>query len=166
MNLSPITEKNSFGLTLIELVTVIGILVFLIFAAHLLVNPVELQARGRDERRFTDMVVLDRAVNEYKLDAASFPDVSDTTRYSNTLPSGNFGPLVDPTDGWINVNLVQYMIKLPVDPINEDIYIYSYRHTQFGYELNAVLEYYTDKMVNDGGDDNAVYELGNDLTIL
>lgn len=159
-------KQNSLGVTLVELVAVIGIIGVLILAVLIIVNPMEILARGRDERRFTDMSVLDRAVNEYKIDAKSFPDVADTTRISTTLPSGNSGPLVDPTDGWIDVNLSQYVTKLPVDPINDDTYRYFYRHTQYSYELNAVLEYYVDEMVSDNGDDDSVYELGNDLTIL
>jgi len=158
--------KRQVGITLTELVAVVGILVVLILAVLIIVNPAEILARGRDERRLTDMTILDRAVNEYKIDAKSFPDLADTTRLSTSLPLGNSGPLVDPTDGWIDVNLSQYLTKIPIDPINDDTYRYSYRHTQYSYELNAVLEYYVEYMVDDNGDDNSVYELGNDLTIL
>jgi len=149
-----------------ELVTVLGILGVLILTISLIVNPVEIQQRGRDEKRLTDMSTLDRAINEYKLDNAAFPDALDTTRYSNVLPTGNSGPVTYAPDGWIDVDLSQYVVKLPVDPTNDDVYRYSYRHTQFTYELNAVLEFETAFMTSDGGDDNAFYELGNDLTIL
>lgn len=166
MKLQIPTEKNSLGTTLVELVAVVGIVAVLILAVLIIVNPAEILARGRDEKRFSDMSLLDRAINEYKMDVASYPDVGNTTRISTSLPSGNSGPLVDSTDGWIDVNLSQYATKLPIDPINDENFYYSYRHTQFSYEINAILEHYTEEMVNDGGDDNGVYELGNDLTIL
>ena len=111
--------------------------------------------RGRDEKRLSDLAALDRAINEYKLDNKGFPDAVDTTRYSNALPVGNAGPLAKSSDGWIDVDLTNYLVRLPVDPTNDDTYRYSYRHTQYSYEINAVLEYDTTAMLNDGGDDDA-----------
>lgn len=42
----------------------------------------------------------------------------------------------------------------------------TYVHTNNSYELNVVLEYYLEKSQEDGGNDAAVYEIGNDLTLL
>lgn len=159
-------KDNSTGTTLIELVTALGIVVVLIVAVLIIINPTEIQQRGRDEKRFSDIASLDRAINEYKLDNAAFPDAENITRYSDTLPIGNSGPVENSSDGWIDIDLTQYLVRLPTDPLNDTTYRYSYRHDQFSYELNAVLEFETSFMTDDGGDDVNFYELGNDLTIL
>jgi len=160
--------KDSRGVTIVELAVVALILFILITSVLLIVNPAEIQAKGRDEKRLADLGKLDRAINEYNLDNASFPDLVDTTRTSTILPVGNSGPLSDPTDGWIDINLVLYMTQLPIDPLNDTNYFYSYRHTTHGYELNATMEQFTEFSDNsyDGGDDASAYEIGNDLTIL
>lgn len=164
----PKTLKDSRGVTIIELAVVSIILAVLITAILLIVNPVEIQAKGRDEKRLTDLSVLDRAINEYNLDNSTYPDLVDTTRKSTVLPVGNSGPLQNPADGWIDVNMSLYLTRLPTDPTNDETYYYSYRHTTFTYELNVVLEHYSEFAVNtyDGGNNASVYEIGNDLTIL
>lgn len=159
-------DKTSFGLTMVELLISISVLLLLILVSVILTNPAELQSRARDEKRLSDMTVLDRAINEYSLDNSNYPDAVGTTRNSTTLPLNNSGPLENPLDGWIDVDLSEYVTRLPIDPINDSTYRYYYRHTQFGYEINAVLEYETSYMTDDGGDDDSYYELGNDLTIL
>ena len=164
MTQSPI--KKSSGMTMIEILVSMAIMLLLILVTVLLTNPAELQARGRDQKRLSDIAVLDRAINEYNLDNASYPDAVDTTRYSNALPLNNTGPYENPADGWIDINLTAYVTRLPTDPLNDNTYRYTYRHGAFGYELNAVLEEETDFMLNDGGNSNSFYELGNDLTIL
>ncbi len=129
------------------------------------VDPVSLKKRGRDNKRISDMSVLERIIAEYLLDTGSYPDILDTTRNSSVLPTGNAGPLFSSSDGWIDQNLSVYEVKLPVDPLNDATYNYKYRHTASGFEINTVLEYYTDKSSEDGGNDDSVYEVGNDLTI-
>lgn len=42
----------------------------------------------------------------------------------------------------------------------------TYVHTNNSYELNVVLEYYLEKSKNDGGNNPAIYEIGNDLTLI
>lgn len=42
----------------------------------------------------------------------------------------------------------------------------TYVHTEDTYEINTVLEYYSDKSENDGGNNPDVFESGNDLTLL
>jgi type II secretory pathway pseudopilin PulG len=170
MVLKILNKKASFysqrGITFIDVITTVAIITVLFLAIALILNPVEMQERGRDEKRMSDLNHLDRAISEYLLDADSFPDTIDTTRYSNVLPAGNSGPFEDSTDGWIDQNMVQYLVRFPTDPLNDTTYRYSYRHSVATYELNAVLEYYVEEMQNDGGNNSAIYELGNDLTIL
>lgn len=134
--------------------------------AYLGMNFSEIRAKARDDKRLGDMVTFERAVNEYFQANGSYPDTDDTTRTSITLPLGNLGPVGLVTDGWIDSDMSAYIPKLPTDPINDATYYYSYRHTTNSYEFNAVLEVLTEYSTGDGGDDDALYEVGNNLTVL
>jgi type II secretory pathway pseudopilin PulG len=159
------TSKN-LGFTIVETVIVFGIISILSAILIVYMRPVEQQRKARDAVRLSDISTLDRTIVEYRLDKGGYPDAIDTLRTSTTLPEGNVGPVAVAADGWIDVNLASYLSKLPIDPVNDGTFHYSYRHTLTGYEVNVVLEHNIDKMQNDGGDDPNVYELGNDLTIL
>jgi len=162
-----IKNINNLGFTMVEVMISVLVILVLVPAVYLLINPVELQQRARDKKRISDVSVLERAITEYSLDNKSFPDNEDTTRYSNVLPSGNSGPLVDSSaNGWIDANLVNYMVKIPIDPINDATNRYIYRHSVTGFEINVALEYYLDMMKSDGGNNSSAYEIGNDLSIL
>jgi type II secretory pathway pseudopilin PulG len=159
-------NPNQVGITYVEILITIAIIMVLFVAVMLIINPVELQKRGRDNKRISDISALDRAIGEYLLDKKYYPDTADVTRTSNVLPTGNTGPLSKSSDGWIDANLSSYNPSLPTDPLNDATYHYTYRHNSSGYELNAVLEYLTSYSNGDGGNNSEVYEVGNDLTIL
>jgi hypothetical protein len=57
-------------------------------------------------------------------------------------------------------------IMMPIDPINDPTYYYSYFQNGSGYELNARLEFSPDLMQNDGGNDPDMYEIGNNLLLI
>lgn len=95
-------------------------------------------------------------------------------------PSGNFTTIsgkssraVDGT-GWLPVNFssvgILQLSSLPVDPTNVTTtvaYYYAYAcKTDLTYELNARLEANLSAMANDGGDTNALYEVGPNKNIL
>lgn len=161
-------KENESGLSLFELTIVVFILLMLLLSTVLLLQPAERRKKGKDERRLSDISAIDRAINEYLVDYGNYPDSEDVTRTSTSLPSGSPGPLSSSSTGWINQDLSSYISRLPLDPDNDDTYFYSYRHTQNAYELNARLEILTEYSNNasDGGDENDIYEIGNDLTIL
>ena len=70
-------------------------------------------------------------------------------------------------NGWITADFSGYTSRLPIDPVNVDPQRYYYIHNGSGYELNAVLEVLEfDLNTSDGGDDDARYELGNNLTLI
>lgn len=154
------------GITFTEVLVVLSIFLVLFAVIMYTIDPVALRARGRDNKRISDMAVLERIISEHLLDVGSYPDALDTTRNSTVLPEGNSGPLESVTSGWIDQNLSLYDVKLPLDPLNDATYNYKYRHNASGFELNTILEYYTDKSAEDGGNDPAVYEVGNSLSIL
>jgi hypothetical protein len=108
---------------------------------------------------------LDRAITEYKVDEGSYPDTVDTLRTSTVLPAGSTA-LTNVRTGWIAQNLSAYASRLPIDPINDATYFYSYYHDADTYELNARLEYNFDLMTSDGGNDPNLYEVGNNLGLI
>jgi len=158
--------KSESGFTLVELYIVMAIMVALFLATYLILNPYTLKQRTRDDKRLSDVNILDRAINEYFIDTATYPDIVNTLRKSNVVPVGSIGPVENATTGWINQNLSSYMVKLPVDPINDSTYYYSYKKSTNGYEIDVKLEYYTAYSLNDGGNDSNLFETGTDLTIM
>jgi len=158
--------KTPNGLSLVELLVTISILMIVISSIFLLIHPDEQQAKSRDNKRMTDITTLDRALSEYVLDHGAYPDAVNTLRTSTTLPQGQTGPLQNVSSGWIVADFSKYLSALPTDPINNVTYFYSYSHTNSGYELNATVEFYTTDAQNDGGNSATMYEIGNDLTIL
>ena len=153
------------GITIVELAISIAVFSILLFSSIVYFNPVEKKQRARDSRRLSDLEVIDRAINEYILDNQAYPDLPGTLRRSNVLPAGS-SSLGSAGGGWISVDFESYLSMLPIDPTNDEIYHYYFLQTSEGYELNAILEYNTDLMVNDGGNDNNFYEIGNNLTII
>jgi type II secretory pathway pseudopilin PulG len=156
----------SKGFTIVELLVVISIIMILITTTILLINPAEQYKKARDEKRLSDLTVLDRLINEYKIDNERYPDLENVLRVSTTLPPGNSGPHSSTQQGWITGNFSGYSATLPIDPLNNSDFYYSYMHTGFAYELNARLEYFTKLAEDDGGNNPSIYEIGDDLTIL
>lgn len=136
-----IVSKIPKGHTLIELVLVMGIVSILFAVVVLNVNPLENKQNARDQKRMSDLQLLDRVVNEYLVD-------------KKTLPTS------------LSTDLSEYTVKIPVDPIDDAIYYYQYAQNVVTYELSAVLENSPDISKNDGGNDDDAYELGNDLTLI
>ena len=120
---------------MVELLTSIAVLFVLIVTVLIIVNPVMFQSRARDEKRLSDLTTLDRAINEYMLDNASYPYIVDTTRYSTSLPLNNVGPFENPQDGWIDTNMTSYLVRLPTDPINDNTYRYTYQTMKGKYNM-------------------------------
>ena len=129
-------------------------------------QAVDSGAKARDQVRLSDISTLDRAISEFALDNKRYPDIVDIPRTSTSLPGGNSGPFESAYAGWIDEDLSAYIPKLPVDPINDVSYFYSYQHNATSYELNARLESLEEYMENDGGNNVGLYEIGNNLTLL
>jgi len=83
--------------------------------------------------------------------------------------------------GWIPINFSSLVFapinSLPVDPINsynkKFFYSYVFKRSSSTFEINANLEYEDfkqngkeDKVSNDEGDNNAIYEIGTDLNLM
>lgn len=158
--------KNSQeGFTFVELTVVLAILLVLLTLVSVFVDPISKIKKARDNTRLTDLATLERAINEFMLDNGRYPDYEDTLRVSTSLPSGSSN-LTNSNLGWIYDDFSRCLDKQPIDPTNNNEFFYSYMRTPTSYELNARLEFYTEEMINDGGDNDEIYEIGNNLNII
>jgi prepilin-type N-terminal cleavage/methylation domain-containing protein len=153
------------GITLIEILITVVIISILTTSYFVYVNPMQSRAKARDNQRVSDISTLDRAITEYMMDNNGYPDTISTLRISTSLP-GACSSLYTATCGWIASDISKYTSRMPTDPLNDAQYHYSYIHDATSYELNAVLEYYTDHALTDGGDNDSVYEVGNNKTLI
>lgn len=153
------SHLTSKGFTLLELVISLGLVIALGGIVILAVNVSENKSKTRDLARLSDITYLESAIAQFIVVNKSCPDATSTLRRSDTIPNGS-------TTGWINQSLTAYAPKLPVDPLNDNTYHYSYRCTGIDYELSAALEYHIDKETSDGGNNNDAYETGTDLTLI
>ena len=157
---------NRLGLTMVEMLIIVSVIIVIFSTVLLVLNPARERAKAKDNKRLSDIALLDRVINEYLLDNGSYPDIQDVLRDSTSLPDAETISLDNSTSGWIDQNLSKYTPRLPLDPINDTTYKYEYIHTANTYELNAVLEELTSYMQNDSGNNTAKYEFGNNLLII
>jgi prepilin-type N-terminal cleavage/methylation domain-containing protein len=153
------------GFTMIELIASIAVVLVLLSVLIANYDVLGNKKKARDVKRLSDLVQIERAVAEYQMANKVYPDLTGVLRISNVLPAGN-SRVENSTSGWIDENLVDYLSKMPVDPINDQTYHYSYMHNSSGYEINARLESLTDQMQNDGGNDPTVFETGTNLLLI
>lgn len=184
------------GFTLLELVIVIGILAVLGAVSVLVLNPAQLFAQARDTTRIEDIGVLRNAMALY-VSTISNPDLDGATDSCSSLcytaatgmaancggRHANATNKIDATrevngNGWVPVDLTAIpggppLSVLPIDPINDSIYFYSYAcdNTAKTYEFNANMEsarYATggvddkESDTKDGGNWPNIYEVGTD----
>ncbi len=177
--------KQSF--TLVELMIVIAILAILSAIVIFALNPARLFDNFRDSRRVTDIVTLNKAISFLEswntngmvygtstVVYLSLPDSSSTcssyalptlaTGYSYYCASSANYKNTDGT-GWIPLNFAvssnnNYLSVLPVDPINDVNYYYSY-FPGGSYELIARLKYSKAQSINDNGFYDDAIEIGS-----
>jgi prepilin-type N-terminal cleavage/methylation domain-containing protein len=163
------------GFTLVELLVVIAIVGILAGIVLIAINPAQLLMKARDSQRLQDMDTIHKAMGLALADAEI--NLTDTTGCA-TCTSTTGTQAVDGTNGYVKFSipsgktgLSKYLATLPIDPTNDTSVSnleYVYAATTTHYELNCVLESSdnTTKMTTDGGNDNAVFEIGTDLTII
>lgn len=163
------------GFTLIELLIVLGVVASLSVISLIIINPVELLARGRDTTRLADLNTVKKAIDS----ALSDTGVSISTLCHDGIPVPCSGDTNDAGNirnsdgsGWVKVDFAGLagikLTILPVDPKNGTRFHYTYSSDGNGYELDAVLEsnQYKTQMASDGGDNDNVFETGTSLTLL
>ncbi len=168
------------GFTLVELLVVIAIIAILAAVVVLIINPLELTRRGRDAARLTDLANLQNAINVAVQEATGAGAVAVLCGVGGTYPcngSSNTGTRVANGTGWVKVDLSSSksvsVPTLPVDPVNDATYHYTYCANNDQWEIDAVLEsdQQKGKMANDGGNENATdttgrYEVGSNLSLI
>lgn len=173
MNLTG-SKSNEKGFTVVELLVVITIIIILAVVVVLILNPLEITRRKHDADRVADLGSLQLAITNSLSNAT---DSAAMVLCNNATPpcSGNSNdpnPNVRKQDGtgWVKVNLSTKNPMLPVDPINNAQYHYTYstNNTSEVWEIDAVLESDQQKgrMKTDGGNNDSQFEVGSDLTIL
>lgn len=140
------------------------IILTLLGTVFVFIDPLALKKRGRDNKRLSDIMVLERMVTEYRIDNGSYPDDESVVRTSSVATGSLY--LSDVSGGWLAADLRQYNSKLPIDPQNTNEFVYTYTHSATAYEINCSLEYYSEKLTEDGGNSNSKYEVGSDLTLM
>lgn len=159
------------GFTLIEMLVVIAIIAILAGAVLLAINPAETMRKSRDSTRLSDMDTLRSAINMALAEGViTLKNLNGATRNSGTGSQAADGTgyieytKVDPT----GTGLAKYIPALPKDPTNSGDYVYTFSSSADDYEINARLESAsnTEKMENDGGNDDAVFEVGTNLTLI
>ncbi|OGD72389.1 hypothetical protein A3A84_01950 [Candidatus Collierbacteria bacterium RIFCSPLOWO2_01_FULL_50_23] len=164
------------GFTLIELLVVIAILGILATLIVLAINPTEIQKKGRDATRLSDLATIRKAIDLAIADGKNLsgtvavPFAGDSTGTRDTSNIANY----------IGVDVSKFLSVLPVDPrqsatdatllsdgttsIAAGGMVYSFVSNGSTYELNGYLESTDNAPVvsNDGGTSATVYEIGTD----
>ena len=161
--------KSQLGFTLIELLIVIVVIGILAGILVTMINVTEYQAQARDARRMNDVLSLQTAIIDSLanqgitlMDTAGCADCDSTTGSDE----------IDGT-GWVKFNnirgrgLIDVISVLPTDSVNDANYHFEYYSDGIDFEINAFFESdrYSINAQQDGGNDDAVYERGFNLTL-
>jgi len=119
----PFFLKKKEGITLIELIIVLGFIAFMAVAVLLALNPVVQLGKARDARRKSDLSKLKNVLEDYYNDHKQYPD------------SLNCGQPLDP-----------YLAKIPCDPLTHQSYVYV--KTPSYYYIYTKLEYENDPIID------------------
>lgn len=162
------------GFTLIELLVVIAILGILATLIVLAINPAEIQKKGRDATRLSDLATIRKAIDLSIADGKTIPG---TVAIPFTGASTGTRDASNPAN-YIGMDVSKYLSVLPVDPrqsatdatllsdgttsIAAGGMVYSFTSNGKTYEINAYLESTDNAPVasNDGGTSATVYEIG------
>ena len=165
------------GFTLVELLVVIAIIGVLAAVVVLVINPLELLRRSRDSTRLKDLDNLQQAINVTLQEAgmSSGSIVSTLCKESGSYPcngSSNTGNRLTNGTGWIKADLASnnevFFPTLPIDPVNDNEYHYTYCADEDKWEINASLESdnFRGKMAQDGGNAFDQYEVGTSYLLI
>jgi len=121
------------GFTLIELLVVISI-IGLLAAAGLTVFS-SAQRRARDAKRISDIKAIETALQGHYSEFGSYTHVENLCTDTSIGAYGNCGGSANAGDWDPNSDLrdlvPDYMVELPLDPINNTTYRYTYEPSHY-----------------------------------
>lgn len=170
-------RDKTYGFTLVELLVVIAIISILAAVVILVINPLELLRRSRDAQRIKDLDNIAQVINVSLQEAslASNSIVSILCKESGSYPcagSSHLNSRLTDGTGWVKANLtLQKSVSLPtlpIDPLNNAEYHYTYCADSDTWEINTVLESDQQgyRMTADGGNEADRYEIGSNYLLL
>lgn len=154
-------------LLIIPLLFVVGIISSIVLLTTA-IKPNELALRARDAARLQDLVTIQEEINNVTAEGIApgllcsgekVPCIGDTTDSNVNLKQ------TDGT-GWVKISLPS-LSMLPVDPVNNTSYSYTYCSDGKEWEIQARVEskQVLEKAAKDGGDEDDQYEVGSNLTL-
>lgn len=163
------------GFTLVELLVVIAIIAILAAVVVLIINPLELTRRGRDAARLSDLSNLQNAINVAVQESTGSGAVAVLCKTAGSYPcngSSNTDTRVSDGTGWVKTDLSAQksvsVATLPIDPVNDTTYHYTYCANNDTWEIDTVLEsdQQKGKMTSEGGNETDKYEVGSSLALI
>ncbi|QQG40966.1 MAG: hypothetical protein HYV37_01435 [Candidatus Levyibacteriota bacterium] len=154
---------------LITLVMILPLLVVIgaVSALGLLVavNPAGMVVKANDTARLKDLVTIQEAINNAAQTNSSFCNGQVGLCAGDSTDKLYDVKKADGT-GWVKIKL-NSLTSLPIDPINDSNYSYTYCSDGKDWEIQARVQskQILEKAANDGGDDPDQYEVGTRLTL-
>lgn len=127
--------STASGFTLIELITVVGILGVLSAIILAVVNPIEQFNKSQDSKRKQDLAQVQRALEVYYNDFHRYPPVYQAANVNEISSDGTSSTAVAWGQTWS-----PYMDVLPIDPKTAKNYAYWSDSTGQSYALYASLD--------------------------
>jgi type II secretory pathway pseudopilin PulG len=168
-------HKDS-GFTIVEVLVVIGVFLGFVAFTWFLLDPYELKRRGDDAMRLADLATLQQAINSVSTEASTSGKpalcMSLSTPCKGESNSNDTDSRKSNGTGWIKVDLTSQKSVgvpiLPLDPINDNKFFYTFVSDGSGWEITVPLEsnFYKAKMATDGGNNENMYEVGTNLTLV
>ncbi len=165
--------KNSKGFTTGELLVVFLVIGVLALVTWVFINPPQVANQTRDAARLINLANFTQAINTSMSEATSSAVL--VLCQGLTYPcsgKSNDGSIAANGSGWLKMNLTAQkavnLPTLPVDPVNDGIYHYSFCANGDQWEISTKLESEIEKarMSSDGGNDDALFEVGTNLTLI
>ena len=164
------------GFSLSEILILAAIIIIVLSAAVVALDPKEIFEKSRDKKRYSDITTLATAVNLYLADGKVFDAkvLEEGMEYKSTDLVGSAAGSSDGA-GWVKIDFAKItsgapLDKLPLDPRNNEKFHYSigFLPDTNTYEIDCSFENLTNspKAAIDGGNNSNRYEVGTNLEIL
>ncbi|OGC50789.1 hypothetical protein A2716_02005 [candidate division WWE3 bacterium RIFCSPHIGHO2_01_FULL_40_23] len=170
-------QKNNTYLIIFVVIALGGFLTLIVVAilagiVLVAVNPQAQVEKARDAGRLQELSNLTKAIQLSIIDGEiELINTSDCRTCESSIGTTE----TDGTSGWVKfkipagkTGLSKYLLSLPKDPTNTKNYAYQFSSDGTNYEINAIFEaeINASKMSADKGNNDSVYEVGSNLTLI